>query len=611
MAEWIFDTLPPSGARRGGDPAEHAFPRNIDSFVREVVQNANDQRLGSDPAEVHFRFAELVGSDLDAFLEKLSWKTLEPHLRAAGKVRSGRPLKRFLDELDHSRRMLLLTVEDRNTVGLTGAESEEESHFRALCKDTLFSHKQSTAAGGSYGLGKSVLWTFSGLSTVLFNSVLRENPSSRKSPRLIGRAELPSHKVDRRWYSGSGWFGQPGDAEGGKRAESIWHLEASLEARDLFLARRKRATGTSILLVGFRDPTLDDEPTVEELDERIRAAAVRWFWPAMEMAYPGLRVRAGKLETNAEASEALRPFVECWRGRASRRKTLERPGDIAARAIPFELPPRREGGKRVKGELSLVVRLAKENERQDLTGHVALFRAPGMVVKYWNRSALAQGMRPFHAILAAGLGRNPRSPTEADAEVESFLRDAEPPGHDDWISTAALKESWKPGYAKALGQLKDRVATELRELLAPRPSYGARGPERLQRRFPVGKRGSGRTEPVAFRFSDFNASFDGMRWRFAGTVRAEQRGKRPWQTVVSLRELGDGGAELGAVDISSIEVVPTDARATIEQGVVHIDAGTGIRMVSFRGATSPVGDEGAVTGELALEVGGKLATESV
>ena len=58
-----------------------------------------------------------------------------------------------------------------------------ESHFRALCKDVLFSHKRSESAGGSYGLGKSVLWTFSGLTTVIFNSVPKDVPKGTASLR--------------------------------------------------------------------------------------------------------------------------------------------------------------------------------------------------------------------------------------------------------------------------------------------------------------------------------------------------------------------------------------------------------------------------------------------
>ena len=60
---WIFDQLPPSGARRGGDPSEHAFRHDLETFVREVVQNANDQSLGR--PEVHFALMELSGAELE------------------------------------------------------------------------------------------------------------------------------------------------------------------------------------------------------------------------------------------------------------------------------------------------------------------------------------------------------------------------------------------------------------------------------------------------------------------------------------------------------------------------------------------------------------------
>jgi hypothetical protein len=56
--------------------------------------------------------------------------------------------------------------------------------------DEIPSATTDSAAGGSYGLGKSVLWSFSGLSTVLFNSILLEEPLGRRSPRLIGHTEL-------------------------------------------------------------------------------------------------------------------------------------------------------------------------------------------------------------------------------------------------------------------------------------------------------------------------------------------------------------------------------------------------------------------------------------
>ena len=608
--EWVFDRLPPSGARRGGDPAEHAFKHDLDTFVREVVQNANDQRIGDKAPEVYFQFNELEGKALAAFLEKLAWPTLEPHLRAAGATRGGRAVGQVLGELNRSHKLLLLTVEDRHTVGLLGDEEEEDSHFRALCKDTLYSHKQSQiAAGGSYGLGKSVLWSFSGLSTVLFNSVLKSDPKGRKSPRLIGRTELPSHRVEEQGYGGSGWFGRSVKVDRGVRAESIWSLVASLDARELFLKREQSATGTSILIVGFRDPTVDEDETTASLSERMRKASARWFWPAMEMNTPGLRISADQCSASPDSIPALLPFVECWRGRSSRRETLDHPGDVVTRKLSIDLPPRRDHSRSTRAEVLLAVRLASEGARLDGGGHVAMFRGPGMVVKYWDRSSVAQGMRPFHAILACGEAREPGEVTEADKELERFLRDAEPPGHDDWDSTPALKENWKRGYKKALELLKAQVTQALRELLTPKPSHGSRGPERLQKRFPIGRRGPSEPTDSAFRFSDLRAVFDGTRWDFTAAVRPVQRTNEGWIATVSLREIGDSGVRLELIPIAELAVETEGARSIIEQDQVRIVAGTGVKEVCFRGSSLPVSRYGPAA-ELVLEVAGRLGLEA-
>ena len=452
--EWVFDVLLPSMARRGGDPASHAFRQNMATFVREVVQNSNDQAI--EFPEVHFRFVELEGPSLDEFQRAISWQTLEPHLRAAGTSKGGRHVRQFLEELAKRRRLVVLNIEDRNTVGLTGDELTGDSHFRALCKDTLYSHKRSEGAGGSYGLGKSVLWAFSGLSTVLFNSNLSEDPKGKHSPRLIGRTELPSHGIgekDADWFGGAGWFGERVDLATGARAESVWHDAAKDLAQRLHLPRNP-ATGTSLLIVGFRDPTADSDASVEELAADTRKATARHFWPAITMPRYPLVVWVATAEggTNIgrkalDALPSIRPFVECYAQRDSERETLDEPGDVVVREIPLELPGRRDGGAAVRGHVRLCVRLADEKGPGDLMGRVAWFRKPGMVVRYWDRRSLALGVRPFHAVLACGEARDPESPTVHDRDIERFLRAAEPPGHDDWDTTAALKSEYKRGYA--------------------------------------------------------------------------------------------------------------------------------------------------------------------
>ena len=57
--EWVFDPVPPSGSLTGGDPTSYVFSPDIDTLVREVVQNATDQQSGDEPVHVKFTLHEL------------------------------------------------------------------------------------------------------------------------------------------------------------------------------------------------------------------------------------------------------------------------------------------------------------------------------------------------------------------------------------------------------------------------------------------------------------------------------------------------------------------------------------------------------------------------
>jgi len=595
-AEWVFDVLPPSGARRGGDPSEHVFKHELDTFVREVVQNANDQRTGT--PRVDFTATEYEGSALDDFLAALTVAELRRHLTVVGPTRTGRRITQRLAALDRTRRLRVLRVEDRNTVGLTGKEDEGDSHFRALCKDVLFSHKATGNAGGSFGLGKSVLWTFSGWSTVIFNSVPHSTPSAERPPRLIGRAELPSHGQ----FAGPGWFGIKRQAQAGERAESVWAMPASAIAYELGISRDQLDTGTTILIVDFREPAADTDLSLDQLHEQIRRAAARWFWPAMCFASRTLTVSTLGAAVLPDQSDEVAPFVACFAGRQSSRQTLEEPGDVVARDLEFELPGRQNGQKTsTTGRVQLAVRLA-EDGRHPRTGQVALFRGAGMVVKYFDRSSLATQHRPFHAVLCCGEARDMAAKTPADEVVEAFLRDAEPPGHDEWEATPALKETWLRGYAKALETLKGKVSQTLKEIVAPPPTVGVRGPELLQKRFPFGTKGTPGSAPTSFSFSNLNARLDAGRWTFSGEL-APTRGRGAWVAEVRLREVSEEGSVLREVFIDYLTSGRADAKVETKDGVGRISVKQGLSTLSFKG-TSAALERTDVVGALSLEVTG-------
>ena len=110
--EWYFFDGGPGAPRYGDDPTKHAVDHDTESFVREVLQNANDQRVASDrPVEVTFRFETLGGADRDRFLEALQWEEgLAERIEAIAEPGRGSGYRQFLERAEDPEADLRLLV---------------------------------------------------------------------------------------------------------------------------------------------------------------------------------------------------------------------------------------------------------------------------------------------------------------------------------------------------------------------------------------------------------------------------------------------------------------------------------------------------------------------
>jgi hypothetical protein len=502
--DWVFPDLSRRGAGQGGDLTQFTIRGDLETFVREVLQNSNDAAIqdNDDPVKVIFRIQELTGTDLDTFKRVFGWRKWKSQVESAAREDNqiAQRIDRFADGVEDSLRVL--TVEDRNTEGLTGPDEDGpktgSTNFSALVRDSLESNKSDETAGGKFGLGKAVLRIFSGTSTVLFNSVLSES-YPRPGPRLIGRTRLPQHWRGETRHNGHGFLGDTrvSDDEYDPPG-SVWGEDATTLAEALSIGRPDGDTpGTSIMIVGFRDPQRESRREVEDLAAAIREEAVKWFWPAIWRDQ--LRVSVETADTTYEADldsvRHVRPFVDC----------LERPeddlvddpdqeADVARRELSVSIPDKQDADETKmpdEGRTQLSVRLTLD-DRFDYTNHVAFVRGAGMVVRYWNRDKLVRGNRNFHAVLLAGEActwTSDGEPTSDDTKVESFFKDAEPPAHDDWEQTDATRDDYKQGTRRAIEDLKDAVQETIARLAGPNFERGARGPERLGNRFPISNEG--------------------------------------------------------------------------------------------------------------------------
>lgn len=606
---WGFTTSRPTDARYGDDVAKYAMSdgdQGLKTFVREVLQNSNDAGLGDEPAEVTFKIETLEGEGLQEYLEALNWHAWSEHAELSKETESGEYLNDALSRIVDNEELRILTIKDCNTQGLTGAETADESNFTALVRDVLFSSKSGDTAGGSYGLGKAVLWLFSGLSMVLFNSTLSEDDPRADSPRLIGRTRLPTHKSadGETIYQGHGWFGKmddTGDDRAGARPESIWGEEAESVASALHLDRPDESPGTSIQVVDFRDPTAEERMDEGDLADQITEQAIEWFWPAIYRNNLRISVETENDTYNVSVDNQsdYAPFAACLAGRSETADELSEPGDVIQSPIELDVPNKSNGESTESGELALVARRAQSGETTK-ENSVAFVRGAGMVVEYYDRDKVVIGNQGFHAVLLGGHARtwglDDETLTTADDDIEEFLTTAEPPQHDEWKRTETLANSYSQGFRKSVEGIKKDVTDNLRSLVAPDVDRGATGPERLGNRFPIGRHShSGRSQresPSSQRVTgSTEMSFDETynHWVFSGEVEPLIDSDQIQEITVTLIRMGEEGVtgdRLGVETISSTTMgtaVSTPEENNVEVGWLDVpeDAST----VQFEGVS--------------------------
>lgn len=615
---WKFDHLSASRQKQGGDPSEQSFKGDFETFVREAVQNSNDAAVER-PAEVVFDLQELKGDDLEDFKDALKWgEKLEDHLDAVAKTGHMKKVERFLERIRDEEKIRILNIEDRNCAGLTGEENDDDSNFTGLLKHKLFSNKggDEESSGGTYGLGKSVYWRFSEISTVLFNSNLVETPQNQENPRFMGRINLPSHTVENEdgkfEYRGPGWLGKLGDVkingETRKRAESLWGEEAEDVSRNLRTSHNN-STGTSITIVGFSEPTSEDRD-VAEIIRDIEDSAVEHFWPAIHEGrdYLNIKVRdEGNSEKEARISQDddIYPFAQAWDSylRDDLNDKFDDIGDTVSREIEIDIPNRSDGTETGKGKATLLIRKADPDKENSHTGDVAMFRKPGMIVKYWSPS-ISVAAEAFQAVLIAGEARNPEDPSDAEINMEHFLKNAEPPAHDDWKRTQKLKENYQKGFKKTVErELRNEIKDALEEVVIPEVEDGERGPEKLATKFTMSKkRGKTDRSSNVLHFENLGGSFYDETWELYGSVENKQFDEGSWTVRIEAQVVGEDGKSYQMIDIDSMTVDEGEAR--VEDGIAIIDVGEDVRNINFNGESVEV-DQDTAEDEIEMKINGE------
>lgn len=591
---WSFRAVPLDGGRDYGNSNLWSIPWDIDALVREATQNSLDVAIEpNEGISMEFSIYRLNGDHLSRFLESIKWTDGDnyPGLRTRIEQASqstqklGHILRDGLNNLEETKHLILLRIDDARCRGLTGPESGE-SHFAALCRNNLDSRKTTHYSGGSYGLGKSVFWRASRFATVFVNSNLLEpysvNGQEQRLSRMIGRAELPWHKIGNEEFAGPGWFGVLDTAQDRSASSSVWNNNAL--ANDLHLTRDDRESGTSILVVGFHDNT-DDPDDPDDLAQKIEVAVAGNFWPALVAGRLSVRVstfEGDQIRRNIpvdpekhqlEFVQALRKFQD-----DDLVDHLQLEGDVAARVIPLSVPKRKVDPKHgpLDHEAILIVRRDSTDRPDTDEDQAVFFRGQRMVImtKAWRN--LVFGGMPYRAAILCGLAAGE---TDVDRAAEQLLRAAEPPAHINWEMTPELRYEYVRGGKAAIDRFLEEVRKEIRELIKPKHESLEDGPTAIKRLLKL----SGtipRPPPSPRIIVDSNGSFvdDEGSWNVLATVRVPN--DKEWFMTPVLRFAGEsGGGRMVEWALQSV------SGCLIEGSVLRINPGS--RRAVFKGRSDP------------------------
>ncbi|KRE65820.1 MULTISPECIES: helix-turn-helix domain-containing protein [Micrococcaceae] len=489
---WYYRPAPQDEGRELGNAAGFAFQGGLSTLARETSQNILDEKKdGQATVEARYTLIELSGARLDTFLAAIQFDDLLPHLKAAAESRQkvATVVRRGLNSLLDDRNLILLRIEDYGAKGLVGPEFEE-GNYMAVVRNILDSYKGDNA-GGSYGLGKSVMWACSQFGLVLINSTLSIAQDGKREGRYIGRLDLPWHRlpnVDGALvsYAGPAWFGEK-DGDRGDVTRSYWGNNAL--AADTHLARANQESGTSFLVVGAYDPD-DRIVTIEEMHDQLVSSLAKSFWPAMVEGAggdPGMMSALVRSERNGVTikSDLVDPF-SWWPGKAHMLKahrdeltvdSLENPGDVVRRRVILDVPRRLNDGAHSSQQHEAILLITEAREEETETNRVGYLRGSHMIIREDVVAGLPMGSRPFHAVVLAGLaaGDDP-----SDRAADRFLRAAEPPEHDNWEVTPDVSSSYARGYGKALTDFKAEVRRTIREVVGRPTRDLSDGPDALK-----------------------------------------------------------------------------------------------------------------------------------
>lgn len=438
-------------------------------FVREVLQNSLDAVWEGQVVRVHFKLRKINNpGQRTNFLNAIGWSALRQRVAAANSVRRKQQLPCEFgapEELEDGS-LRVLEISEFGTIGLVGPEviMQEEDERRlpgempkayiALVRDDARREKLGLGSGGTYGLGKAVLWAASRIQTVIFFSRLCM-PFDNTTHRAAGQARLGPHFLNNRPYLGLGYGG---DCSRGW-CRPICNSAAKAMATNLGINRRETEAeaGTTIIIPFWEQPSCNEDEGDVSPHVLIARYAARYFWPALVDNRLVVTTESEDGE-QSKANEHLffyQPFIELYqRLKAGQRGPNDAPPEEICFQVPVGPPPHTRPATHTYAKVGMAFANHNEEVREDFIRKVACIRGQGMVVGYSKMTGNTL-VRPFVGVV---LGGRAAQANDNGTRGDVLLGFSEYVTHTRWDEKSASLRYWpeaRPVIRELLKKFRD------------------------------------------------------------------------------------------------------------------------------------------------------------
>lgn len=416
-----------------------------ETFLRETLQNACDQRIESD-SQIEFivDLFQVSGKQKILFDDFFSEARLGLDPLGFGKLKD---LKSFE----------AMVVADVGTVGLVGpldaSIDESPSNFAGFFFN-VGRQSSEERSGGSFGLGRTVLTNASQFSTILVYSQFRTK--GRLSKRFMGMAIKGAYAHNGRKYTGRHWFGEKPDSDSGlvkpfegKEAEDF----AKAFGMNTYLGQE---TGFVAMVIGnelIENPENSTLAKNQRLDAiyDIQQAACVYGWPHMLGSKKNrsvifhFRVDGQEIpEKDPNKMPGIREFVKCYEALDTQIEGVE------SKEILFA-----SGGakKEPTGTLAWLNIPSSQSDRDFAKSglipiaSVALMRQANFIVRYMDVTQKADQI-------------STRGVFKSNEDFDALFRKSEPVAHDQWNPSKLLL---KPNARNPIKQTLDGIKETFKE----------------------------------------------------------------------------------------------------------------------------------------------------